>query len=589
MQRTAETVRGFANYYFKNVIQQGESEPIVQDQKKTSYSQYIKTLAPSQSDLSSLKPQSSLHAGSGSSSITPKSRSDSLSTPLLSSEEELRPDGDDIESMSDASSLYEIANDRFEDDEDQDVFLECIDVPETNVAAPQPIVPPFTELKKRWPEARFKNDIMFKYTEEKDAVFQQVMTYTNDPGFQRKYSQFLDAIQTEQWFDTCSQDPEELGYLSLMAYLDQKIDQEDLATIQLIAAAMKEKNQGIIHEFCVTVETSTTIAQTLQKAHYPPFGTAPWGRDPLISPRPDMDRGKVAAVKQKFLVDVQEKSPLKRTFLSYSFNSTKGVMNPQGGLSNQQDFCIEDSLYNHAKKAVGFKSVIESGPNITWTVVMPPLSMSVELSRQLVTHESHPFSDQVLMFGHGDDPDTEVVFQSGKRLVSIGSPLFHIPFIHGCKAGPASLGCTLHDFYHVSLDVGNPYLDRLLTLRQNLCQQWPAPGEDKQQDHEKRKKRFLNNLLDREYYHVCQQPLTASHTFLGMLVHFAFMSQLKPVDLQQIDDMKKNNTLWVVEVLIPSLQKALGKDFNTENFVKIFNEQIAIKKVLFLPIQYVKK
>jgi hypothetical protein len=418
-------------------------------------------------------------------------------------------------------------------------------------------IKPFDALKSNWSHDKFVSHNMFKYTNEKEDVFQSIMQRVDDVQFQQHYNDFLQDIQKDNWFENYTKDAVDLGYLSLMAYLDGKIDQDDLTTLQLIANAIQENQEdGNIQGFSISVETSQTISDTLKDAHYPPFGEAQKGKEPLIGTyKPPVELEKV---KEEFVAAFDKKSPLKRTVLSYNFSYEKMKFN-NGRCLNKNSVCLHEVLYKNSRSNLGIKSIIEEGAVAKGTYVMVPLAMSYTLGRQLVNHETKTFSEQIVMFGYGEDAFTNETFQAGKRVVSIGSPLFKIPPVHNSVKGPLGLQCTAHDVYHLYLDIGNPYLTEMLDLQKALVQK----GEDKMLI------KFAELLLDREVYFP-NDNYKFDHGLTRCLNTFLLVTPEK-----EFPDH------WVTDILLPFLEETL-KDrpyWNRKDFIGKMCNMTAFGKV----------
>jgi hypothetical protein len=381
---------------------------------------------------------------------------------------------------------------------------------------------------------KFVTDPLFKFAAENEAVFTELVERSSHPDFQTKYLVFLKDIQTDTWFETYH-DPIELGYLALMAYCKGGIDKNELCNAQLIAEAMQEKLKGNIVDFTITVENHETIAETLKNAHYPPFDNLL--EFPLI--RSDTEAEELEKVRNGFLDSMKTKSPLARTVLSYHFKNSKDSLS------------LEQALYDEVRMREGFVHVVSCAEYIEGHFVLPPLSAMVELSGQLrKNHQAKSFSDQILMFGHGDNFDTNQIFQSGVRLVSIGSPLFAIEHVHDCGSGPKGLGCTAHDFYHLCLDIENRALHQVLDLHKALSM------EDNSKD--KKLKQFLDLLLDRELRFNLSDFAEPPENLTQLLVHWI---EVLPFYLKTSNKVEAlENTIWVYETLIPKLDVILSQD-----------------------------
>ena len=91
-----------------------------------------------------------------------------------------------------------------------------------------------TLLSLKMSKEAFLQDPLFKYAKEASNVYDTLIEKQQDPLFRQHYSIFLSSIEEEDWFETCQREEieaMELGYLSLMAYLEGKIDKEDLCTL----------------------------------------------------------------------------------------------------------------------------------------------------------------------------------------------------------------------------------------------------------------------------------------------------------------------------------------------------------------------
>ena len=388
------------------------------------------------------------------------------------------------------------------------------------------------------------------------------------------YKDFLVNIKKDAWFDFYLMfDPRTLAFLSLAAFLDGKIDQNDLCTVHLIASAMFEKQQGRIENFYVKDETKKTIVHTLKKAHYPPFEVFQDSEDlPIIFQKygqinpliiSDKTEEELQCVKDEFIKNFDKKTPLQRTVLSYDF---KAQLDDTVAM-------LEANLYCNAVSAEGFTNIEkdETRNEMKATVVIPQLSMIANLSRQLVkSHTTVAFPEGVmamdkktdklipktheLVFGYSENQEVEDAFQSGVRVISIASPLFMLPYVHYAIKGPPGLGMTLHDLYHLYLDINNPHLDIILNLRALLCDQLSMPDFE---DSNGWIKMVTDRLLDREYRFVFfmeGERLDQLSFLLAKILQAVFQVARENPDILEIN-LKRS--IWLFEVFLPLIEVPL--------------------------------
>ncbi|MBM3191050.1 MAG: hypothetical protein FJZ63_00150 [Chlamydiae bacterium] len=403
----------------------------------------------------------------------------------------------------------------------------------------QEISPPIslshlTLISLRMSKEDFLQDPLFKYAKEASNVYDTLIEKQQDTLFRQHYSTFLASIEEEDWFETCRREEIEaleLGYLSLMAYLEGKIDKEDLCTLHILADAMHEKTINNITDYKVLTLAPDVIEIYLKEFHYPLFDkeTVPFGG--II--HSTLSTEELQQAKEAISKSFSSLSPLKRTFLLYDIDL--------------QGLSLEYFLYR-ASLATGYllPECDRKKQTIRGTLCLAPLNMAVEVARACVQHETLPLSEQICMFGYGEDADTNRLFANGRRLVSIASPLFGVPRVHDARVGPKGLGITLHDLYHLYTEIANPELKNLLKLYESLSTKIS-----------RRSRAFCAVLLDRDYHYRKEDILSTTHDYqtlnaaiIDLIAHIC----KKMGEQEQGSYWKRKNHSWITKEIIPVLQ-----------------------------------
>ena len=123
--------------------------------------------------------------------------------------------------------------------------------------------------KASYSQKAFVENPLFKYTLEKYNVFRFLASLLKKSDFQAKYDHFLENITKEDWISSYTSDPRSLAYLSLVAFLEGHIKQEDLFVIHMVASALEESSDDEPVIFTVLKEKDARAF--LVEAQYPPF------------------------------------------------------------------------------------------------------------------------------------------------------------------------------------------------------------------------------------------------------------------------------------------------------------------------------
>ncbi len=317
----------------------------------------------------------------------------------------------------------------------------------------------------------FISNSLFKLTKN---AFSEIAFVSHLVSFESEYTTFLNNLMTVNWFEQIKVNPKKMAQFSIIAYLDEKIDQEELFVINVVAEGYASQSKGSSSirgskDTCFDYDEETIkvkpvlvakdqLKDYLESFHFPPF--AEFKTSHLLKKgKNDQD---IEEIKETIIEEFGTRSFVKRTALEYTiapFITSKQVDSDRRLL---EQCSIEMSTYYTARSKLGFKD-IEDGVRGT-IVILPPL-FTIKMFCQISLHKSR--SDHFLTFGYSTD-DSE--FYKGIRVISIPSPAFKkLPFIHDHTYGPSGLSVLFHDLnYHIPLEVNNPHIDLLVEISRRL-------------------------------------------------------------------------------------------------------------------------
>lgn len=284
----------------------------------------------------------------------------------------------------------------------------------------------------------FVKHSLFKDTLEKDFVFDRLLEFSKDLSFKSKYMAFCKSIQRgdPKWLESYKNQPFLLAYLSLYAFLEGKIEAEDLFTLHMFASAFSENPKNA--EYFVL--DSDNAGKYLKDNNYLTKNKR------QVLPKD---------VPVEILNQMKEKSVLQRTCISYTVKAPEKTNEDD---SRDLETQIYDALKDSKLGSRGLKA--DTNLEIKFTVL--PFWLDQELLKESASYQNPP-NDHRKAFGYERSLEALKV----GRPISYASPLFHLPKVH--EADSMQLGITFHDLlYHIPIDTLNPYVQRLIDLTEEL-------------------------------------------------------------------------------------------------------------------------
>lgn len=297
----------------------------------------------------------------------------------------------------------------------------------------------------------FINHPLFAHASEKEAVYEKLIEVVQHDRFSDNYKRFLDALLQEDWFSYCDDYFLEFSYLSIIAFFDNKIDEEQLCCIHTIAEAYRElQNRNIagLQIHVLSREDREANAEFLAKANQPPF--AAMSDTPLVQSKktqPELDQ-----IKQELLDHISKiESPIARSVIVYT-------------VQYNGEHSMETGVYNRTKVRERYMEPSESskaGEAVKEVnTILFPHDLGVILNGSIGLYPPPKEVKHEWMFGYADDVSS--ILEKGARVVSVASPLFDVPYVHDYKIGPKRLGLQMHDEnYHIPLDLNIPNVMKL--------------------------------------------------------------------------------------------------------------------------------
>lgn len=331
----------------------------------------------------------------------------------------------------------------------------------------------------------FTSHCLFKATKEKDSVYQELLAFQNSSKFTQKYQIFLENIKKEDWYNYYESNYKELSLLSILAFFDNKIDQEELIVTHMVAYAFLEyelqKNVIGINIFTLYPKIS---AEYLKKAGFPLFANNSDQLQPIITNVKSEEE--MVLERNKFVKELSILSPIKRTVIEYTLAPFSK------GIEFGDDYAypvLEQRTYYELNWRMGYKDVAYNEATI---VLLSPL-IAINLGRKATNNKTIEPSTHYYMFGYSEE---DAVLDDGVRMISIPSPLFESPYVHDYREGSTGFQIYFHDVYfHVILDFNNPHIPIFIKVANSLLE------EAKTEISEKRKlamKSLAAELKDRE-------------------------------------------------------------------------------------------
>jgi len=397
----------------------------------------------------------------------------------------------------------------------------------------------------------FTKDIVFSYPEfsilkEKDKTFSELVNLTQSPSFQTEYSDFLSSLSSEKWFEINSENPKKMAQFAIIAFLDQKIDREEMFIINIVAEAYWELQQnnhdiGAVVGVAPKTLSSENIGKYLAESGFPPF--ADNTNDYAITHRKTPTE--LEKIKTGFIEDFGKRSPVKRTVLEYTISHF--LDNLYG-----EDLSQEMLIYTQVK--LGFREVIQKKQG---TMVLLSPELQIELLRQTSSNPSHSSQEHSITFGYSEDNSK---FYEGVRAISIPSPALEpLPNVHSTKKGPKGLGVLFHDLnYHIPLEINNPYLSTFTRIANELKTQSSNPLLT--DEFQKFTLVMAKKMVDRELDFRRNPP---ERTFWNNL-YWQSRGQWRDIFGSKVDYIK-----WYNEVFLPIINKSLNETQDPTTVEKI--------------------
>lgn len=409
----------------------------------------------------------------------------------------------------------------------------------------------------------FENHPLFKITQEKQEVFSQLATMCGDSEALREYDHFLITLTLKdpEWHSYFKSHPIKLGYLSLLAFLEGKIDREELFIMHMVGEAYRELLSEKVSAVTIHTLSPDNAAKYLQEAGFPLFSPQPnifkrffrnLLKNLLSDELPDLlefiyskniplithckYNGQLKKEKREFLTELTQLSPVKRASVEYTLD--RFYDDPQH-LNHR--LSVEMGIYFKDIKGIGYKN-IEGGKG---TIVLLSPQLIIDILRRTSAISSPAASEHVYTFGFSevDEP-----FYQGVRVISIPSPLFSGKYVHGYRAGPEGLGIYYHDvLYHLPLEVNNPHIKPIVNIAKKIKSYAFAQKEFSQKQ---MAEDMANGLIDKEI--LDYSIYTPKVAFLNWFVYI-----IKGQYRQKIKKLGKDNHIKLVQEILPLIKKDL--------------------------------
>ena len=290
---------------------------------------------------------------------------------------------------------------------------------------------------------------LFCNTKEKKGVFLKLRELLKKVDFSKKYNTFLSSIHNDNWFIQYEKKPNLLAYLSLVAFLDGEIDEEELFVVHTVSAAYSElqkkskEKARVIKVTPKVISLKEELLHTLYEFQVPPFDK------PQIMITNHKNKEDLQKLMFRLTEEYMQKSVLKRTFVTYTLSD----------FGSSRDSSIEAQI----RFDIGCFSFSKDLGNRTGDIFLPPCALAWRLF--CITSEfEETLPPPKPSFGHLNRP--EVLYEG--RPVFRPSALFKVKRPHDSDTGPAELGMYFHDLYHLLLEANNPHVDLFIKIGKRL-------------------------------------------------------------------------------------------------------------------------
>lgn len=363
---------------------------------------------------------------------------------------------------------------------------------------------------------------LFKDTKERENIYHTIINFSQNPEFRKNYSNFLQDIGLENWYARYLSDPIPLAYISIIAFLDKKIDLDELVTLQTFAEIITEKEKNNIISFEIVTLNDHNLEEYLTELNFPLYVESK-----LLPKKNRKEEMELVKERKKLLDDIKQLSPIQRTALEYTIASFDNTM-------HESTQSLEMLIYYDANSRIGFKKV----ENYQGTMSLIPLSLAIDSFLKASKNPNSSFEQQYFLFGFSEDDSP---MENGGRMFTIPSPLFDVPYTHRCGIGPKSLQLFFHDiYYHFILELNIPHKGQFIAIANELSHLKTDNCED-QEIH----KKLATILKDREAYDYLKfDNELAFIKFLSFAIKQAFANKNK----SEIKD-------WATTIFLPILKK----------------------------------
>jgi len=391
-------------------------------------------------------------------------------------------------------------------------------------------------------EEDFLDNPLFKNTKEKKAVFEKLIEITKDSSFEKTYENFLFSLKSDSWVEPCREYHILYTYLSIIAYFNGDIDQEEMFVIHAVCTAYndlenhsnKPESSVRVIQVVPKVISPEDISGYLTKGNFPPFAE----NTPKNMLTNRVSEQELETVKADFIKKFAEMPSVKRTFLEYTLSS----------ISHEK---IKTSMEAFLHLSF-FSNVGLSLDGNRLKVILPPMGLIIDLFRAASSYNKDAKFD--LMFGHKND----YKLLDGRRPITMASLLFKTSFPHGYTEGSERLSMLFHDLVHVLLEFNNPHLKLLIKIGNDLLKESEQhPIFHSNPTLKKVFRSFAGTILDRgtgDYVHVA--PEIAFHAFINK--HLTKLSK-------KILKMDGANYLFHMAHVNEILLSVLGKNLLTSS------------------------
>ncbi len=340
----------------------------------------------------------------------------------------------------------------------------------------------------------------FATTKEAKGVFLGLFFTSTQKNALNDYMNFLESLIDSNWHLNFKHCPKKLAYFSIIAFLDKKIDLEELFVINIVADAYHELSSNVIAKVTVDVLTTTNAATILRDGCFPLFGKGP--EYPQIRNR--KPEKLLVQEKTDFLANLTNLSIVKRTFVEYTID---GFELDWEKLRRSNLCSIEQGIYIKTGGRIGYKNV---GDNQATIVLLPP-KICIDLLQRTSCISCLPYEAHEYIFGFTHDTTQGY---RGIRIVSIPSPLFETVFVHGYNSGAKGLQRYHSDIsYHMPLEMNNPHIENIV----RIANKFKAFADNCQSNTGKQYCELLSErLVEREAFHY--RYLQPEHAFDSFLI-----------------------------------------------------------------------